>query len=97
MGHLDASTDAHQLSPVPWRQVIAHFDGEKADLVVCDGAPDGAPAAWPRQAVCILLRLAFRKWVMPRVLRGRPPAPHMPCMESACDCGQAVPCWILQL
>jgi len=21
--------------------VIAHFDGEKADLVVCDGAPDG--------------------------------------------------------
>lgn len=21
-------------------QIIAHFDGEKADLVVCDGAPD---------------------------------------------------------
>ena len=23
------------------RQVIAHFDGGRADLVVCDGAPDG--------------------------------------------------------
>jgi hypothetical protein len=22
-------------------QVIRHFDGSKADLVVCDGAPDG--------------------------------------------------------
>jgi 23S rRNA U2552 (ribose-2'-O)-methylase RlmE/FtsJ len=22
--------------------IIAHFEGEKADLVVCDGAPDGA-------------------------------------------------------
>ena len=26
------------------RGVIAHFDGGRADLVVCDGAPDGAPA-----------------------------------------------------
>lgn len=24
------------------RQVISHFDGGAADLVVCDGAPDGA-------------------------------------------------------
>lgn len=24
-------------------QIIAHFQGEKADLVVCDGAPDGIP------------------------------------------------------
>ena len=22
-------------------QIIAHFEGDKADLVVCDGAPDG--------------------------------------------------------
>jgi len=22
-------------------QIIAYFDGEKADIVVCDGAPDG--------------------------------------------------------
>ena len=25
------------------REVIAHFDGHPADLVVSDGAPDGAP------------------------------------------------------
>ena len=25
------------------QQVIAHFDGSHADLVVCDGAPDGDP------------------------------------------------------
>ena len=24
--------------------VLAHFDGCAADLIVCDGAPDGAPA-----------------------------------------------------
>jgi len=36
------------------QQVIAHFDGSHADLVVCDGAPDGelrclccAPQACP--------------------------------------------------
>lgn len=23
------------------QQIIQHFEGEKADLVVCDGAPDG--------------------------------------------------------
>ena len=28
-------------SAVTARQVISHFDGEKADLVVSDGAPDG--------------------------------------------------------
>lgn len=28
------------------REVIAHFAGEKADLVVSDGAPDGA-RIWP--------------------------------------------------
>ena len=28
-------------SEVTAREVIAHFDGNKADLVVCDGAPDG--------------------------------------------------------
>jgi 23S rRNA U2552 (ribose-2'-O)-methylase RlmE/FtsJ len=26
------------------QQIIAHFEGEKADLVVCDGAPDGTYA-----------------------------------------------------
>lgn len=30
-------------SRVTAEQVIAHFHGEKADLVVSDGAPDGAP------------------------------------------------------
>ena len=42
---MHAYIHGRQLGPaksVPWRQVIAHFDGEKADLVVCDGAPDGA-------------------------------------------------------
>ena len=29
-------------SAVTARQVISHFHGEKADLVVSDGAPDGA-------------------------------------------------------
>lgn len=23
------------------QQIVSHFEGEKADLVVCDGAPDG--------------------------------------------------------
>ena len=33
------------------REVIAHFAGEKADLVVSDGAPDGA-RIWPPITRC---------------------------------------------
>lgn len=29
------------------REVISHFDGQQAELVVCDGAPDGAHAWAP--------------------------------------------------
>ncbi len=39
-------------SGVTARQVIAHFQGEQADLVVSDGAPDGAPSA-PTQHACL--------------------------------------------
>lgn len=30
-----------------FQQVIRHFDGCKADLVVCDGAPDGKKLNYP--------------------------------------------------
>lgn len=37
-------------------QVIRHFDGCKADLVVCDGAPDGMQYYFiPAFGVCNLL------------------------------------------
>ncbi len=32
------------------RQVLAHFDGCPADLIVCDGAPDGTRAQRARRA-----------------------------------------------
>lgn len=39
-GVIQIQGDITQLSTA--EKIIQHFEGEKADLVVCDGAPDGA-------------------------------------------------------
>ena len=38
-GVIQIQGDITQLSTA--EKIIQHFEGEKADLVVCDGAPDG--------------------------------------------------------
>lgn len=41
--------------------IKAHFDGNPADLVVCDGAPDGRQ--YPINVFIILILLFFSDWV----------------------------------
>ena len=45
-------------SEVTAKEVISHFDGEHADIVVSDGAPDGT--VYADEAYC--LRLNAKAW-----------------------------------
>lgn len=93
---------------MPWRQVISHFDGEKADLVVCDGAPDGNPLllALPSYPDRLLSTMA-----MCCAEFGNAPAPRMPCLDTGAQhwtlhvtcvadnlvvvtVGKQCPCWV---
>jgi hypothetical protein len=55
------------------RQVISHFQGHHADLVVCDGAPDGEPTLpHSRAPACPLLQRPLRSLLF---RCSRPPQP----------------------
>ena len=59
-------------SGVTARQVISHFQGEKADLVVSDGAPDGARSRPPSLAHCSLEAWCFAACMQIGCRIGRP-------------------------
>ena len=46
-------------------QIIQHFQGEEADLVVCDGAPDGK--AWKISTVLSLMVRQETKYKIPQM------------------------------